>query len=217
MIKQPNKEKRSGRPSKNRAEETSKRIISTAANLFATQGYAATSIEQVASVCSAGKDTIYRRYPSKLELFQAVVASMRCRIVDKLALEIEEISSEGNKLEQLKHIARWFLTVNLDPEMVAFKRIALSESKFFDAIQADQPHSDPIMDSLIMLVKEAQASNFLCQGSPEKLAMHLLHSIVFGPSNDAMLGNTTYSSIEAQDDYFEQAWNFFLFGAYVKK
>ncbi|RBP83783.1 TetR/AcrR family transcriptional regulator [Marinomonas rhizomae] len=217
MIEQPKKEKRSGRPSKNRTEETSKKIIRTAASLFATQGYAATSIEQVASACSAGKDTIYRRYSSKLELFQAVVEDMRCRIVDRLTLEIETISNEGNKLEHLKHIARWFLTVNLDPEMIAFKRIALSESKFFDVSKSAQQHSDPIMDRLILLVKETQKSNFLRQGDPEKLAMHLLHSIVFGPSNDAMLGKTTYSSVEAQNNYFEQAWMFFLFGANTEK
>ena len=53
----------------------------------------------------------------------------------------------------------------------------------------------------------------LGDGDPQVIASHLLHSIVFGPSNDAMLGRTTHASTAAQDSYFDQAWPLFLRGA----
>ena len=204
---------RVGRPSKEDAAETSNRIIDTAAQLFAAQGFAATSIEQVASACSAGKDTIYRRFPSKVALFGAVVERLRTRTLDRLEIEIDSAGGDGDALARLRRIARWFLTINLDPDMIAFKRIAFSEAFVLGEDREDQWESDPIMDRLVALVSEAQQSGMLGDGDPRVIASHLLHSIVFGPSNDAMLGRTTYASTTAQDSYFDQAWPLFLRGA----
>ena len=204
---------RVGRPSKEDASETSNRIIDTAARLFAAQGFAATSIEQVASACSAGKDTIYRRFPSKVALFGAVVERLRTRTLDRLEIEIDSAGGDGDALARLRCVARWFLTVNLDPDMVAFKRIAFSEAFVLGEDRENQWESDPIMDRLVALVSEAQQSGMLCDGDPRMITSHLLHSIVFGPSNDAMLGRMTYASTTAQDSYFDQAWALFLRGA----
>lgn len=203
---------RVGRPPKEDTAETFNRIVDTAAQLFAAQGFAATSMEQVASACSAGKDTIYRRFPSKVALFEAVVERMRARTLERLELEIDSAGGAGDALERLRRITRWFLTVNLDADMVAFKRIALSEAVVFGEERRDQWESDPIMDRLVALVSEAQTSGALGDGAPRMIVAHLLHSIVFGPSNDAMMGRTTYASTAAQDAYFAQAWNLFLRG-----
>lgn len=204
---------RVGRPSKEDAAETSNRIIDTAARLFAAQGFAATSIEQVASACSAGKDTIYRRFPSKVALFGAVVERLRARTLNRLEIEIDSAGGDGDALARLKRVARWFLTVNLDPDMVAFKRIAYSEAIVFGEDNRDRWENDPIMDRLVALVSEAQSSRLLADGDPRTIASHLLHAIVFGPSNDAMLGRATYAATAAQDRYFDQAWTLFLRGA----
>jgi AcrR family transcriptional regulator len=204
---------RVGRPSKEQAAETANRIIDTAAQLFAAQGFAATSIEQVAAACSAGKDTIYRRFPSKEALFAAVVERVRAQTMRRLEMEIEASGGVGDALERLRRIARWFLTINLDPNMVAFKRIALSEAIVFGQDHHDQWQNDPIMERLLALVSEAQKSGMLRGDDPHLLVSHLLHSIIFGPSNDAMIGRTTYASAAAQDRYFDQAWRLFLHGA----
>lgn len=204
---------RVGRPSKQQAAETSNRIIDTAAEYFAAQGFAATSIEQVAAACSAGKDTIYRRFSSKEALFEAVVERVRRRTLDHLSAEIEAADGAGDALARLRRIARWFLTVNLQPDMVAFKRIALSEAIVFGENHQDPGQDDPIMDCLLGLVGEAQQQGLLAAGDPALIVAHLLHSIVYGPSNEAMVGRSTYATTEAQDRYFDQAWTFFLRGA----
>ncbi|CAO3383001.1 TetR/AcrR family transcriptional regulator [Azospirillum argentinense] len=204
---------RVGRPPKEDAAETSNRIIDTAAQLFAAQGFAATSIEQVASACSAGKDTIYRRFPSKAALFAAVVERMRTRTLDGLEAEIDSAGGDGDALSRLKRVARWFLTVNLEPDMIALNRIALSEAILLGEDRGDPWESDPITERLVALVAAAQWDGMLGGDDPRVIAAHLLHSIVFGPSNDAMLGRATYASTEAQDRFFDQAWTLFLHGA----
>lgn len=204
---------RAGRPRKEEAAETSARIIDTAAQLFASQGFAATSMEGVASACNAGKDTIYRRFPSKLALFGAVVEHMRVRILERLDREIAAAGEVSDTIARLKRVARWFLTINLDPELLAFRRIALSEGMVSGQGLQDPPKGDLFLERLIGVVADAQAAGALRAGNTEFLAWHLLHCIVYGPTNEAMLGRSTYASAQAQDDYFEQAWELFLNGA----
>jgi hypothetical protein len=133
--------------------------------------------------------------------------------MDHLEKEIEALGDAGTALDRLRRIARWFLTINLDPNMVAFKRIALSEAIVFGQDQHDHWQSDPITDRLLALVSESQSSGMLKGDDPQLLVSHLLHSIIFGPSNDAMMGRTTYASSAAQDRFFDQAWKLFLHGA----
>lgn len=190
---------------------TSNRIIDTAAQLFAAQGFAATSVEQVASACGVGKDTIHRRFPSKAALFTAVVERMRARTLDRLEAEIG--AADGDALSRLKRVARWFLTVSLEPDMIALNRIALSEAILPGEDRRDPWEGDPITDRLVALVAAAQWDGMLGGDDPRVIAAHLLHSIVLGPSNDAMLGRMTYASSEARARFFDQAWSLFLHGA----
>lgn len=206
--------RRVGRPRRDAATQTSARILDAASQLFAAQGFAATSVEQVASACGAGKDTIYRRYASKRELFAAVVERTRQQVLRRLEDEIEALPQQDHALLRLKHMAFWFLQINLDPELIAFRRITMSESALLSTGESPVvPDVDPIMLRLVALVEEAQQAGFLRAGKAEMLARHLLHSIVFGPSNEAMLGQTLWSTPTGQEEYFEQAWSLFLWGS----
>ncbi|MDC7789848.1 TetR/AcrR family transcriptional regulator [Rhodoplanes sp. TEM] len=204
------KARNTGRPSKAAGEAKSLRIIETASRLFAEQGYAATSVEQVVAACGVGKDTVYRRFPSKLALFAGVVEHARRQT--QAHFQATMAAQTGDVLARLRGAARWLLTVNLDPTLIAFQRIALSEALVVGQAVADNPH-DPIMDRLLALIEEAQAAGVLGPGDVRFLAAHLLNCIAIGPTVDAMLGKATYASTRAQNAYFEKAWALFLNGA----
>ena len=65
--------KPSGRP---RSAESEAAILASAATLFAEKGYAAASLEAIASRAGVGKQTIYRRWPSKPYLAAAVYETL---------------------------------------------------------------------------------------------------------------------------------------------
>jgi TetR/AcrR family transcriptional regulator, regulator of autoinduction and epiphytic fitness len=199
-----------GRPRKTGSEAKSLLIIETASRLFAQQGYAATSVEQVVAACGMGKDTVYRRYPSKLALFEGVVEHAREQT--QAHFQTTMAAQKGDALTQLRAAARWLLTVNLDPTLLAFKRIAFSEAIVVGQSVNKRP-DDPIMDRLFALIRGAQEAGEIAEADIGVLAMHLLNSIAVGPMIDAMLGQTTYASARAQNAYFEKAWALFLGGA----
>ncbi|WP_025031678.1 TetR/AcrR family transcriptional regulator [Nitratireductor aquibiodomus] len=192
-----------GRPPKQRAEEAGTRILETATHLFASRGFAGTSVEQVASACGAGKDTIYRRFPSKVALFEAVVEHVRDRALDRLN---GLAPVDGDALKQLKALLRAYLSINMEPDLVALKRIAFSEAVVFAKSSAASSGSDPFMERLVEAVRAAQSDGFLRTGDAPSMASHLIHSLVSLPTTNAMLGGSDYDSPEALDAHFAVIW-----------
>ncbi len=199
-----------GRPSKLAVEELNRRILDTAAGLFASQGFAATSMEQVAAACGAGKDTIYRRYPSKTALFKALMDGLQSEVLG----ELDEIMSVGGTSSQrLRRFARALLTINLRPQMIALNRVALAEAVTFGGMQATPPPEDPIMIRFTALVKQAQADGAVAKGNPFFLAEQLLYATSIKPLISTMLGENRFSDLAGQERYFDHALDLFLQGA----
>lgn len=199
-----------GRPSKRAVEELNRRILDTAAGLFASQGFAATSMEQVAAACGAGKDTIYRRYPSKTALFKALMDGLQSQVLGELD---EIMSASGTSSERLRRFARTLLSINLRPQMIALNRVALGEAVAFGGVQPTPPAQDPIMIRFAAVVEQAQADGAVAEGNPLFLAEQLLYATSIKPLISTMLGENRFSDLAEEEHYFDQALQLFLKGA----
>ncbi|NBJ13880.1 TetR/AcrR family transcriptional regulator [Microvirga arsenatis] len=67
--------KRTGRPSLVEAERLTEHIVEVAARFFLEQGFDATSIDQIAAAAKISKRTLYARFPTKADLFEAVIVT----------------------------------------------------------------------------------------------------------------------------------------------
>lgn len=200
---------RSGRPSREMQNATAERIIETATVLFASRGFAGTSMEQVASQCGAGKDTVYRRFPSKVALFEAVVEHAHKRAVARLK---DLPHMEGNALERLQALLRELLHINMEPDLIALKRITFSEAVVFEKNAPIPPQPDPIMSRLIYAVGEAQDARMIADGDADAIASHLIHCLVALPTSSAMMGSGDFDTREAIHAHFDRTWNWLLKG-----
>jgi len=72
-------------------------ILSQAARLFATQGYSATSMNQVAEACGLSKATLYHYYKDKYDLLFSIADGH----VQRLQGIVEEAQAEGQDAQQL--------------------------------------------------------------------------------------------------------------------
>ncbi|MDH6268222.1 TetR/AcrR family transcriptional regulator of autoinduction and epiphytic fitness [Rhizobium sp. SG_E_25_P2] len=200
---------RSGRPSREMQNAAAERIIEAATALFASRGFAGTSMEQVASHCGAGKDTVYRRYPSKVVLFEAVVEHAHKRAVARL----EDLPPmEGDALKRLQALLRELLHINMEPDLIAFKRITFSEAVVFEKNAAIPPQPDPIMSRLVHAVVEAQDARLIADGDADAIAGHLIHCLVALPTSSAMMGSGNFDTKEAIDTHFDRTWGWLLKG-----
>lgn len=209
MSERTNATVRVGRPSRGDQNAAATRIIDAATELFATRGFAGTSMEQVASQCGAGKDTVYRRFPSKVALFEAVVEHAHGRAVARLK-DLPEV--KGDALERLRVLMRELLHINMEPDLIALKRITFSESVVFEKNGPIPPQPDPIMGRLVDAVSAAQAAGMLEVGDARLVANHLIHCLVALPTSSAMMGSAEFDSRQAVDAHFDRTWNWLLKG-----
>ncbi len=72
---------------KDRLTQRRRQILEAAYQVFATKGYAASTISDVAQVLRLGHGTIYRYFDNKLDLFMAVIGEILSRIAKVLAGE----------------------------------------------------------------------------------------------------------------------------------
>lgn len=204
---------RSGRPPKEMQNAAAERIIDAATELFANRGFAGTSMEQVASQCGAGKDTVYRRFPSKVALFEAVVEHAHKRAVVRLA---ELPVAKGDALERLRALARELLHINMEPDLIALKRITFSEAVAFEKKGPIPPQPDPIMDRLVDVVSEAQKEGMITGGGAHAVASHLIHCLVALPVSVAMMGSEEFNEPRAVDAHFDRTWDWLINGVAAK-
>jgi AcrR family transcriptional regulator len=59
-------------------------IVETATRLFATDGYAATSIEAVLRKCDVSRGALYHHFPSKQALFEAVFEGVEAQVAQRI-------------------------------------------------------------------------------------------------------------------------------------
>src|ERR1700690_155890 len=64
---------RYGRPPLDPAGRVGERILDAAGRVFLERGFQGASVDEIADAASAGKPTIYARFPNKQALFAAVI------------------------------------------------------------------------------------------------------------------------------------------------
>jgi AcrR family transcriptional regulator len=118
---------RRGRPSRETAGEVEERILDAAAKVFLERGFEGASIDEIAEAASAGKPSIYARFPSKEHLFAAVV--MR-KVRQNTSLD--GLSAAGSTTEErLKALATALLERVLASDSVGLMRAACAEARRF--------------------------------------------------------------------------------------
>ncbi len=100
-------------------------IVAAAATVFFEKGFSRTSMDDVIAIVGGSKRTLYKYFPSKEELFSAVVTSVADRTMEGLALE-----PERDLPETLTRFGTSYLRTVLSPDGLAL----------FRSVSAEAPH-----------------------------------------------------------------------------
>lgn len=205
------KAKRGGRPAQHESQALVAKILETAARLFKENGYAATSIEQIASVAGSGKQTIYRRFSTKEQLFQAV---MDARVVS-VSERVVRGAINDDPLQSLRNTTHEMFEHMMNPESIAYHRVLVAEASRFPAlISRTFDHTiGPFLTLTVSQLRTATEGGQLRLADPERAVGHLIGLITGWPHQQALLGNDVLPTPALRAQYFEAAWALFLGGA----
>ena len=121
---------RLGRPRADQAGEVEERILKAAELFFLQQGYARTTLEQIAASARIGNTTLYKRYRNKEELFTAVLQ----RSVDTAVNRLSVMTGQGTASQRLREVGIAMGQSALTRDVIAIMRISAAEAETFPNI-----------------------------------------------------------------------------------
>ena len=213
MADQDRRRKFTGRPDSRMSEELDALILKTATRLFGEQGYAATSVEQIAAVAKVGKQTIYRRHPSKENLFKTVISELGNSFLLAASPSDEMVSSDP--LQALYKTMRMLLDLILSPETLSLSRTFIAEGwRFPDLVNHAGAHIfDPLEKLTCKLLTAVSRAGLLKPGCDLEETSQMLATLCLGgPHQQMLFGRRVLTTAEERDGYLDHAWRAFMTG-----
>lgn len=105
-------------------ERKRRAILEAAQGIFLSEGYVLASMDRIAAGAKMTKQTVYRYFPSKKELFQATLSQMGKSYGEGFAVHLENPDTR----EALLGFAKSFVHVHLSDEHIAIFRLLVAES-----------------------------------------------------------------------------------------
>jgi len=167
-------------------------LVEAARTLFLRQGYAGTTMEEIAALAGVTKRTVYNNYGDKDALFTLIVADV-IAYAEAFARDLQQEFTAGidaaNLRATLDELARRMSLAILRPEVIALRRLLIRESRGFPALA--QAYFDRAPGQVI----EALASEFALLGKvgllqvphPRHAAAQFAYLVVGEPLDRAML------------------------------
>lgn len=132
-----------------RREATTSALVDAARELFAQDGYAATSLDAVAAKARVTKGAVYHHFDSKPQLFEAVFA----REVDRLTAALAAVyARKKDPWEAFHSGCRAFLDACLDPGL---QRIVLVDGYAAIGREAMRRQEAPLLEAMEVAITRA--------------------------------------------------------------
>jgi TetR/AcrR family transcriptional repressor of mexJK operon len=117
---------RAGRPTATELERRKARIMSVAAEMFISRGFAATSLLEIAKGSGVATRTLYQHFGDKTDIFREVIFARDTAVIDP------PVAREGESLSDvLQRAAQYCFTVALRSRSIDLMRLMIAESARF--------------------------------------------------------------------------------------
>ena len=129
--KRPLKRRSAGRPAAGEVEQRIEKLLDVATKVFIENGYEGTSVGEIARRANASKQTLYSRYPSKSDLFTAVMS----RLCEAGFARIADILRPERSPEEALRSYAWELIKPLvDKDVVRLNQTIICAAESFPEI-----------------------------------------------------------------------------------
>jgi TetR/AcrR family transcriptional repressor of mexJK operon len=203
-------ERRTGRPTRQRAAERRRELLDRALEMFLERGFDHTTIRDVAEDVGMTRRTVYAAFADKRELLQATLDNA----AEHLAVPPEKLAAidRSDLRAALIEIARLRHAYTLSPRGLLLERFIHAESYRFAALtqHLHERISQPGISCVADLLREHMAKRTVNVEDPLWSARAFSSMVVGMPLHAALFGYTLSS--EEIDRYTQMAVDLFLNG-----
>ena len=163
-------------------------IEQAATELFLRRGYAGTSMDDVAAAAKVSKQTVYKHYAHKEQLFTRIVLDTTSRI-DVLVDEVADGLRDPDDLQgALLHLARRFTQAVMEPDTLRLRRLVIAEAERFTELGTSWYENgfERVLATLAERFTELAAAGRLSLDDARLAAEHFVGLLLWIPVNRAM-------------------------------
>lgn len=106
-------------------------IRNAARDLFLRDGYAGTSMDEVAALARVSKQTIYKQFADKAQLFTDIVTADIAEAEDRTRAMLDALPDSDDFEAALRHFAREHAADVLLPRLIQLRRMIIGEATRF--------------------------------------------------------------------------------------
>jgi TetR/AcrR family transcriptional regulator, mexJK operon transcriptional repressor len=178
----------------NRTDRKRGAIIAAATTAFLERGYAGTSMDQIAAAASVSKQTVYKQFSDKEQLFTAIILDTMGRANDELVRGATLALEDSDDVEtDLIELAHQLISSIWQPEVLRLRRLVIGEADRFPQLglayweRGFRAGVDALAASIAVLAERGR----LVVHDPRLAAQHLAGLVLWVPLNRVMFAGGT--------------------------
>ncbi|MES4992442.1 TetR/AcrR family transcriptional regulator [Phyllobacterium sp. 22229] len=195
-----------GRPTKAQMLQITDAVLDAACDFFSAKGFAGASMDEIADRAGITKRTIYRRYPSKHALLDAVVE----REILRFHQWLNGAEPGQTAIEKLKNTAFRLFEYNTCSQNTRFANFLSAEGSFSEDLREKVIEwEDVALAPVISLIADAQKKKYLPATDTSELG-YLLLDLINGGRQIRNFDRLMKGSTATRKQFFDYRWKIFL-------
>jgi TetR/AcrR family transcriptional repressor of mexJK operon len=164
-------------------------ILEAATAAFLRNGYVGTSMDEVAALAGASKQTVYKHFADKKRLFSEIVVTTVGEASDPVDEEVRHLEDSGDLDADLRDLARRQLGLVMQPRMMQLRRLVIGEAGRFPELGRIFYEQGPgrTIAALAATFERLAARGLLSIEDPLLAATQFNWLVMSAPLNHAML------------------------------
>jgi TetR/AcrR family transcriptional repressor of mexJK operon len=199
-------------PPSTRWSEKHRLIAEAATVLFLRKGYPGTSMDDIAAEAAVSKQTVYKHFTDKDQLFAEIVLATTDQVEGLVRMVGAALETTVDLRVDLGELARQFLTTLMRPELLRLRRLVISTADQFPEIGRSwyEQGFERALDTLARQFGLLSERGLLCAEDPLLAAHHFVGLLLWIPINRAMFTGDETSSAKELRAYAGAATEAFL-------
>jgi TetR/AcrR family transcriptional regulator, mexJK operon transcriptional repressor len=192
-------------------------IMEAATALFLRDGYRNTSMDQVAADAAVSKQTVYKQFADKEQLFRDIVlgvTSNSAAITTELTsvLRSTDVASHADLRTVLTHLARRYIDGVLQPHVLALRRLIIAEAERFPDLARTYFEQGPAraIEAVAHALQTYIERGLLAADDPRLAAAHFAYLALAIPQDRAQFYPHERPSPAERDRLADEAVRIFL-------